>query len=309
MRRLYVQLCSSTFSVLVFDLRHIQAKLSSQNLVLQMRLIVAIGIIGWCISSAQPTFEGQYADLLFGHIDQAYVAPRAQKVIQLLNATHAVLSGCDDGVNWWGDILANITNNGRTMFVDFSPKGGPSSVEANLTSSGHITWTGNNFWERTSYTASFAGEYTNVFSGQTLPNFPSTEQSVSISVAPFSAPNYHTTTASLTSAAWPTGTVATGYINFNMLIADFTAVGGPNNVMANLTQSGDIQWIQAENMWQRDLCAATYDSNSNDNDDRIFTQNIVLSVISFVVMLLSAVGVVFYCVYIIVRKPDPLLVQ
>eukprot|EP01032_Pedospumella_encystans_P030630 gene30630-34571_t len=229
-----------------------------------MRLIVAIGIIGWCISSAQPTFEGQYADLLFGHIDQAYVAPRAQKVIQLLDATHAVLSGCDDG-------------------------GGPSSVEANLTSSGHITWTGNNFWERTSYTASFAGDYTNVFSGQTLPNFPSTEQSVSISVAPFSAPNYHTTTATLTSAAWPTGTVATGYINFNMLIADFTAAGGPSNVMANLTQSGDIQWIQAENMWQRDLCAATYDSNSNDNDNRIFTQNIVLSVISFVVMLLSAV--------------------
>ena len=29
----------------------------------------------------------------------------------------AVLSGCDDGVNWWGNILGNITDNGRTMYV------------------------------------------------------------------------------------------------------------------------------------------------------------------------------------------------
>jgi hypothetical protein len=31
--------------------------------------------------------------------------------------------------------------------VDFSPKGGPSNVNATLTQAGHITWTGDNFWE------------------------------------------------------------------------------------------------------------------------------------------------------------------
>ena len=40
------------------------------------------------------TFAGQYADLLLGGIDQAYVAPRAQKVIQLINSHQAALSGC-----------------------------------------------------------------------------------------------------------------------------------------------------------------------------------------------------------------------
>lgn len=216
-------------------------------------LLCAIGATSLVLCSAKLTFEGQYADLLFGNIDQAYVAPRAQKVVQLLDSTHAILSGCDDGVTWWGNILGNITNHGRTMYVDFSPKGGPSSVQANLTSAGHITWSGNNFWERTSYAASFQGEYSSVFSGATLPNFEASFQSVAIEVAPLSAPDYTTTKASITSAAWPKGSIATGTINYNVLTADFSAVGGPSAVTANLTQSGDVQWLVAENMWQREL--------------------------------------------------------
>lgn len=221
-----------------------------------MSMVYVLCLIGICslvLSNAKLTFEGQYADLLFGSIDQSYVEPRAQKVIQLLDSTHAVLSGCDDGINWWGNILGNITNHGRTMYVDFSPKGGPSSVQANLTSSGHITWSGNNFWERTSYPASFQGDFTSVFSGDTLPNFPAAFQSVSIEVAPLAGPDYSSNTARISSKAWAAGKIATGTISYNVLTADFTAVGGPSGVKANLTQCGEVQWIVAENMWQREL--------------------------------------------------------
>lgn len=268
-------------------------------------MCIALSLFG----TAQLTFEGQYADILFGSIDQAYVAARAPKVIQLLDSTHAVLSGCDDGVTWWGNILANITNNGRTMYVDFSPKGGPSSVEANLTVGGHITWSGDNFWERTSYASSFEGDFTSVFRGPSLPNFPAAEQSVSITVAPFAAPNYHTTTATISSPAWASGVTATGSIRYNVLTADFSAVGGPSDLLANLTKSGDVQWLDAENMWQRELCTATA-AVSSDSDDTIFTQNLVLSVISFVVMVLSIVGGVGYLLHTKFSKPsDPLLVK
>jgi hypothetical protein len=258
------------------------------------------------VSVAQQTFEGQYADLLFGHIDQSYVAPRAQKVIQLLDSTHAVLSGCDDGVTWWGNILANITSDGKTMYVDFSPKGGPSSVQANLTVGGHITWSGNNFWERTSYLGSFKGDYTSVFAGPMLPNFPAAFQRVTVSVAGFTAPNYVTTTATIVSPTWGEGVAATGVVHYNTLTADFRAVGGPSGVVANLTQSGDIQWLNAENMWERELCVDPGDSITGDGDDNIFTQNKALSVIDFVAMLLavSAVfcGMVYYCLHLRKKK-------
>jgi hypothetical protein len=261
------------------------------------------------VSVSQQTFEGQYADLLFGHIDQAYVAPRARKVIQLLDSTHAVLSGCDDGVTWWGNILANITNDGKTMYVDFSPKGGPPSVQANLTVGGHITWSGNNFWERTSYRGSFEGDYTSVFAGPTLPNFPAAFQSVSVDVADFAAPNYVTTTATITSSAWGKGAVASGVVHYSTLTADFSAVGGPSGVVANLTQSGDIQWLDAENMWERELCVSSSDSATGDSDDRIFTQNKALSVVDFVVMLLAAGAVLCGFAYCILsrKKKEPLL--
>mmetsp|Transcript_119538 Transcript_119538/g.234966 ORF Transcript_119538/g.234966 Transcript_119538/m.234966 type:complete len:282 (+) Transcript_119538:83-928(+) len=271
-------------------------------------LLLDLFCIGSVILSSradQVTFEGQYADLLFGNIDQAYVAPRAQKVIQLLDSTHAVLSGCDDGVTWWGNILANITNDGRTMYVDFSPKGGPSSVQANLTTAGHITWSGNNFWERTSYWSSFEGDYTSVFSGSTLPNFPTTFQSVSIGVEPLIAPNYHTTTATISSPVWPAGVTVTGSISYNVLTADFSAVGGPSYVLANLTQSGDVQWLVAENMWQRDLCSASCDSDNEDSDDDlIFTQNISFSIVCFIVTVLAVSGSFLFCMYRMFSKPS-----
>lgn len=261
------------------------------------------------IVTAQLSFEGQFADILFGNIDQAYVAPRAQKVIQLIDPTHAVLSGCDDGVTWWGNILANITNDGRTMYVDFSPKGGPSSVQANLTAGGHITWSGNNFWERTSYTSTFGGDYTSVFSGSSLPSFAASFQSVSIFVEPFNAPEYHTTTATISSPAWPANTVASGSIRYNVLTADFSAVGGPVGVLANLTQSGDVQWLEAENMWQRELCATCSYDSSDDSDDQIFTQEKVLSIVSFVLMILCLFCGLAYCVFRQLRKPTDKLLQ
>ena len=76
--------------------------------------------------------------MLLGGIDQAYVAPRAQKVIQLLSPNVAVLSGCDDGISWWGNIYGNISESGTEMVVDFSPKGGPSDVLAYLTPAGTL---------------------------------------------------------------------------------------------------------------------------------------------------------------------------
>jgi len=278
-----------------------------------LRSVGAFCMLAACVSlfgSAQLTFEGQYADILFGNIDQAYVAPRAPKVIQLLDSTHAVLSGCDDGVTWWGNILANITNNGRTMYVDFSPKGGPSSVEANLTDGGHITWSGDNFWERTSYASSFQGDFTSVFRGAALPNFLGAEQSVSIDVAPLAGPNYYVTTATISSSAWAEGATATASIRYNVLTADFSAVGGSSGLLANLTKSGDVQWLDAENMWQRELCTASATVSSSSSDDKIFTQNIVLSVISFVVMVLGLVCGLGYLLYSNFRKPsEPLLVK
>jgi hypothetical protein len=211
------------------------------------------------------SFAGQFADLLLGQVDQAYVAPRARKVVQLLSATTAVLSGCDDGVTWWGDIFANISADGREMVVDFSPKGGPTDVVAQLTPSGHITWTGDNAWERISYENSFAGEYNSVFQGDTLPNFPDEFENVFISVSPSGTSDAAAANAIISAAAWGDATVS-ATIYFNQLIADFSSVGGSADVRANLTESGDMLWLDTENIWERSLCSGGAGASSSDSD-------------------------------------------
>jgi len=236
------------------------------------------------------TFEGQFADLLFGHIQQSAVQSRAQRVIQFIDASRVVISGTDDGVTWWGDIMGNVTNNGLKMFVDFSPKGGPSSVEANLAPSGHILWTGNNAWERTSKYASFAGTFSNTFSGMKPPSFPTQFQSVQITLAPFTAPNYHTTKAIISVGS---GVAVSGIIQYNVLSANFDALGGSSSVIGNLTSSGDIVWPQSENLWARSLCDSTSSSSSSQSLE-VFTQNKTLSIISFTSMLF----LIFSCLFI-----------
>jgi len=133
---------------------------------------------------------------------------------------------------------------------------------------------------------------------------------VSIDVAPLAGPNYYVTTATISSSAWAEGATATASIRYNVLTADFSAVGGSSGLLANLTKSGDVQWLDAENMWQRELCTASATVSSSSSDDKIFTQNIVLSVISFVVMVLSLVCGLGYLLYSNFRKPsEPLLVK
>ena len=65
-------------------------------------------------------------------------------------------------------------------------------------------------------------------------------------------PDYTVANAKVFSSAWSdTGVHAS--IRFNQMTCDFTSVGGPANVIANLTLSGNVQWLQAENMWERQL--------------------------------------------------------
>lgn len=267
-----------------------------------LRFVALIYLFTICVmkNEAAITFEGQYVDLLFGHINQSAVESRAQRVIQLIDQTHAVLSGTDDGKTWWGNILGYISNNGLTMHVDFSPKGGPSSVEANLTNDGQIIWTGNNVWERTSFAASFSGTYSSLISGPKLPKFRIQFQTVEIQVKPFSPPNYHTTVATITSSAWGPKVTVTGVIQFNVLNVNFESVGGPSNIRANLTSSGDIQWLEGENLWSRSLCSTTYSTSSNSSE--IFTQGKVLSIISFVVMLICIMATLGYAAYAVIFK-------
>lgn len=222
--------------------------------------------------SGDSSFSGQFADLLLGGVDQAYVAPRAQKVIQLITPRLAVLSGCDDGVSWWGNIYANVSEDGSSMVVDFSPKGGPSDVLAYLTPSGHITWTGDNAWERTSYESSFEGRYDSVFQGDTAPMFPDAFESISITATTPGPPDATVGAAAITAAGSAWGdTVVPATIHYNQLTADFSEVGGAAGVVANLTQSGDILWLDSENIWERSLCSgvpsSSSDSSGSDNED------------------------------------------
>lgn len=213
------------------------------------------------------SFAGQYADLLLGNVDQAYVAPRAQKVIQLITKTQAVLSGCDDGTTWWGNIYGNISDDGLSLTVDFSPKGGPPDVLATLTPAGNIAWTGNNAWERTSYYSNFGGVYNSLFQGDVLPQFPGYYEEVTISAASPAPPDATVGFATITApGSWGSSTVQ-ATIKFNQMFADFSAVGGEAYTVANLTQSGDILWLDSENMWERSLCSSGESSSSSSSDD------------------------------------------
>jgi hypothetical protein len=132
------------------------------------------------------------------------------------------------------------------MSIDFSPKGGPSDVDAYLTPSGDIRFTGDNYWERTSYVASFAGDFVSSFTGSFPPRFPTRYQSVHIEVSE------NGVDATLSSPAWGRMT-ALGTISFNQLNANLGTVGGERNTLANLTEAGNIQWLVDENMWERPL--------------------------------------------------------
>merc|ERR1712166_390430 len=62
------------------------------------------------------------------------------------------LIGSDDGVNFWTLFGHWINPAEGKMEVDFSPKGGPSSLKGTFTSatdgSGKITWSDANVWNR-----------------------------------------------------------------------------------------------------------------------------------------------------------------
>merc|ERR1711871_1522795 len=52
--------------------------------------------------------------------------------------------GSDDGASFW-ELRGEVEDG--TIIVDFSPKGGPSSLQGRVTSSG-ITWPDGNKWSR-----------------------------------------------------------------------------------------------------------------------------------------------------------------
>jgi hypothetical protein len=89
-------------------------------------------------------------------------------------------------------------------------------------------------------------------------------------------------TATLTSPAWvdsDSGSeiVLYGDIHFNQMVVDFSAIGGGNAVTANLTQSGDMQWLDAENIWERSLCdASSTDSSSSSSGSDLSTTEAAL---------------------------------
>lgn len=228
----------------------------------------------------------------------------------LIPAHHSYeLYSCDRG-----NIYANISEDGTVMTVDFSPKGGPPDAVAQLTPSGHITWTGNNAWERTSYENSFAGEFNSVFSGDALPQFSSDFERVHISVADLSPPDTTLISAVITAPNVWGDTSVPATIRFNQITVNFSVVGGLAGVQANLTESGDILWLESENIWERSLCSAgsTGDlSPSSDGSDK----DINLDALAFTgALLLVAVcsailAVIGVCTYDSRRRKDDILMS
>jgi hypothetical protein len=121
---------------------------------------------------------------------------------------------------------------------------------------------------------------------------------INILVSYLSLPDTTEGVATLSSSAWGSNNYATARIHYNQMVVDFTSVGGVAGVKGNLTQNGDIQWVDgSEDMWERALCSSTC-SGASDVNNKAVTSAVL-------VMLYTVAGVVLVAgavVYVIAQK-------